>query len=218
MDLKNCCIICGLKSKELTDRMCKVCKHLADEKFYIIENEFMARKYFKDYLHKVPGTKEREELHKLFTTKPTTEWIHGIMPSKCPFCNNMSTNRGIIQSIKVGSPHYKKIIEKEETPKLVCKACGDLSLYLNHIYNFSREQSVEILKHITKLKEKNKKENLICCQICAKGLGNKETYKKISRTEAEREAMKLHTKKYVCGDCLKNLKNGKPKNPIQADK
>ena len=218
MKIENKCIICGLNTKELDNRMCKVCKHLADEKFYTIENEFLARKYFKDYLNKAPGTKEREGLHKLFTDKPATEWIHGIMPSRCPFCNNMSTNRGIIQSIKIGSPTHEKIIIKGETPTLVCKSCGDLSLYLNHVYSFSREQSIEVLKHVSEIKTKNKKENLICCQICARGLGKKEDYEKLPKTEEEKSLMKFHVKKYLCDDCLKNLENGTTPNKIQADK
>lgn len=184
--------------------MCPVCKSLADEKFYPLENKFKVIKYFKDYLGKDPDRKAREEIGKIFQDKPTTEWVHGIMPSKCPFCGNLATNRGIIQSIRIGSPEYEKIIVKGETPSLVCKRCGDLSLYLNHVYDFSREQSVEILKHISTIETEIKEKDLICCDTCAKDLGNKEDYKK-SLTKKEKDLLKKHAKKYLCKNCMENL-------------
>ena len=211
MNTKNRCIICGIKSKKLVDNMCPPCKALADEKFYPLENQFKVRAYFKDYLGKTPDRKAREEIRKIFKEKPSNQWIHGIMPSRCPFCHNLATNRGMIQSIRIGSPEYKKIIQKGEIPSLVCKRCGDLSLYLNHVYDFSREQSVEILKHISKIENKIKKEKLVACQKCAKGLGPKEEYEK-SLTEKEKEFLKKSSKKYLCKSCIKSLKNESRKN------
>lgn len=216
MDLKNHCVICGIKSKELKDHMCPVCKSLADEKFYPLENEFKVRAYFKDYLGKVPDKKARDEISQIFKKKPTTEWLHGIMPSKCPFCNNLATNRGIIQGIRIGSPEYKKIIEEGKLPSLVCKRCGDLSLYLNHVYDFSREQSVEVLKHIAEIEEQIKKENLVSCQKCARGLGKKEDYEK-NLTEEEKELLTKHAKKFICKPCMESL-NGNDKNQDRIQK
>ena len=220
MDLKNLCIICGLKSKKLENRMCTVCKHLADEKFYEIESDLLARKYFKDYLHKAPDSLEMGELKKLFKGKPKPEWVHGIMPSKCPFCFNMSTNRGIISSLKVGSEKYVEIVENGKVPTLVCKACGDLSLYTNHVYNFSKEQSVEILKHVAEIKKKINAEELICCSGCAKGLGPKKEYEKSEfLTEENRKIMNRGARKTLCEDCINRLKDEiKTRNQVQADK
>ena len=231
MDTKNLCIICGLKEKHLDNRMCELCKTLADEKFYEIKNEFLARKYFKDHIRKDPNktiaqpalTEEvvndkgqtetkivspektaSQVLHEKFTEKPTTEWIHGIIPSKCPFCKNLSANKGIIQTIKRDSEQYTKYVEGGELPDLVCKACGDLSLYLNHVYSFSREQSVDVLNMVRDIRKKNKDENFIACEKCAKGLGNKDEYEKII-TEEEKVIMKKHNKKHLCAKCLETI-------------
>ena len=223
--------------------MCEVCKSLSDEKFYEIKNEFLARKYFKDHIRKDPNktisqpalTDEVEDengdkvtkiispaktasqvLHEQFTEKPTNEWVHGILPSKCPFCQNLSANKGIIQTIKRESEHYKKYVEGGELPDLVCKACGDLSLYLNHVYSFSREQSVKILNTVKDIRKKNKELNLISCEKCAKGLGNKDEYEK-SITEEQKIIMKKHNKKHLCDKCLETI-NGKAQNTIPTNK
>lgn len=236
MDLKNTCIICGLNTKDLKNQMCKVCTHLSEEKFYEIENEFIARKYFKDYIRKDPnktiavpkltediinakGETETithpaktasQALHDQFKNKPVSEWIHGIMPSKCPFCQNLSTNRGMIQTIKRDSEDFQKIVVQGIVPHLVCKACGDFSLYLNHVYDFSREQSIEMLKKLKEIRIQNKEQGLIACQNCAKGLGKKEDYEKsFELSEEEKKLMAKHNRKHICRSCLDSIKGEK---------
>ena len=197
------CVICGLKTKKLSEKgMCEVCDHLADEKFYEIPNKFMARKYFKDHLRRPATKEERDDLDQLFVERPTTEWIHGIMPSKCPYCKNLAINKGAIQSYRLGSDKHKKVVIDGIMPSLVCKACGDFSLYLNHVFKFSTIDATKTLRFVCDLKDENKKIEKLVCETCAKECGFKER----KYTDEQKEIIKKTDRKILCDECLSRLK------------
>ena len=118
----------------------------------------------------------------------------------------MSTNRGIINTIKRGSERYKRTVDNNEVPSLVCKACGDFSLYINHVYNFSTKQSVELLNLVSKIKKEIKEKDLVCCQTCAVDLGIKKEYEK-TLTKEDKEIMLKATKKHMCKKCISKISN-----------
>ncbi len=219
------CVICGIKpdKKNFNDGkdklsengMCKPCQNLADEKFYEIPNNLLVRKYFKDFLGKKPTKDEREDIDELFKQRPTTKWIHGIMPSRCPICKNLATNRGNIQSYKIGTPQHEKVIIKGITPSLVCKACGDHGLYLNHVYGFSREDTVKALKYLSAIKEANKESKKLVCETCAAECGFGEP----KYTEEEKQFIKKTERKVLCKECIIRLKENveRTKSKIQAN-
>lgn len=206
--MKEACIICGLETKELNNKMCPLCFKLAEGKFFEIKNVFLARKFYKDYMHQDPNTykfknnetgKEntaKEYLDGIYEKYPADKYIIGIMPSTCPFCFNMATNRGAFQILARDSEEYKKFVVGNEIPKLVCKTCGDLTLYLRHAYTLTRPQVISVMNFITPMRKIIKDEGLELCEEC--GLKH---IKKAEYTQEQKDKAKLKKKKYLCEDC-----------------
>lgn len=154
----NLCFSCGNEREDKDKQLCDACQALADQKFYEIPTYLKAKRYFKKYLKRDPTKKEKSELKKQYKEAAEKNAVLGIIPAQCPYCDLLMKNNGVITGFIKDSEPYERFVVKGEIPKLVCKRCGDLSLYVHYQYNFEHEDSVKVLEYVSKLYREKKEE------------------------------------------------------------
>lgn len=161
--LENLCVSCGDEKENKELQLCDSCEALSNREFYEIKTLNHAKRHYRKVMHKIPEKEEKSNLKDTFKEAEKKNMIMGIMPSQCPYCNLMSKNSECITGFIRDSDEYKRFVIGKEVPKLVCKRCGDLSLYLKWQYDFEHTESVQVLELIKNLivDIKKRKENKI---------------------------------------------------------
>jgi hypothetical protein len=149
--VKNLCINCGEEKEDKKGTQCDACKALSNQEFYEITDYKKSLIHFRKVMKKIPEKEEKKNLKNTFKEAEEKNMVMGIMPSRCPYCDLLSKNSECITGFVRDSDEYKKFVIGKELPKLVCKRCGDLSLYLKWQYDFEHTESVKVLELVKEL-------------------------------------------------------------------